>query len=230
MERQIGEHESKYVFDNCHARKLISWLQDRCILDPVFPIGKVSSIYYDTRDWALLGEKINSDYLKTKIRLRWYSDPESGIPFSKNFLEAKFKTGSARRKIRIETGLESTWITTTCLADAAFIKILQLLLPHGVLVSGTLHPGLQINYNRFRFIDPLTGARVCVDYDIHVSRCNPIMLKPLRAHFLKQAVFEFKEKSGVLPDWLHQIAAFGGRKGAFSKFSSCYQQVTNINF
>lgn len=230
MERQIGEHETKFIFDNRHARKLIFWLRDRCVPDPLYPVGMVSSIYFDTRDWSFLGEKINSDYLKTKIRLRWYSDPVNGNPLPKNFLEAKFKTGSARRKIRIETGIDSKWIAETSLTDTAFLHIPGLLLPHGVLCSCTLHPGLQINYSRFRFIDPMTGARLCVDHDIHVSRCNPTMLKTLRVHPLRQAVFEFKEKSGILSDWLHQITAFGGRRGAFSKFSACYQQTANIQF
>lgn len=230
MEQQIGEHESKYVFDNCRALKLIAWLRDRCVPDPQYPVGRISSIYYDTRDWSLLGEKINSDYLKTKIRLRWYSDPVTGVLLPKNFLEAKFKTGSARRKIRIETDLESRWLAETSLADPDFLAIPRLLLPHGLTFPGTLIPVLQISYIRFRFVDPLTGARLGVDYDIHVPRCNQNMLRSHRVQPLKQAVFEFKEKTGLLSNWLHQITAFDCRKAAFSKFSACYQQVANVQF
>ncbi|MDP3479829.1 MAG: VTC domain-containing protein [Desulfoprunum sp.] len=230
MEQQIGEQELKFVFDNCLARKLVFWLQNRCILDPEYPEGIISSIYYDTRDWSFLGEKINSDYLKTKIRLRWYSDRVTGTLLPKNFLEAKFKTGSARQKIRVETGIDSQWIAGTSLTDPAFLHVPELLLPYGILFAGTLYPALQINYTRLRFVDPITGSRLCVDSDIHVSRCNRTMVKTLRSHPLKQAVFEFKGKSGVLPDWLHQLMAFGCRRGSFSKFSACYQHVTNIQF
>lgn len=230
MERQIGEHETKFILSNQLAPKLIAWLRDKCDLDPEYPTGKISSIYYDTRNWALLGEKINSDYTKTKVRLRWYSDFVTGKPLPKSFLEVKFKIGSARRKLRLASELDVEWIVNTTLSDVAFLQIPRLMQGKGVSIPGTLYPAFQIDYTRVRFIDPLSGARLCVDYNIHAARSNKNMLNKMRTCSLHNAVFELKEKKGDLPDWLHQVSAFGCRKGSFSKFAACYQQATTIQF
>jgi hypothetical protein len=230
MEQQIGEHETKFVIANRLTHKLVSWLRDRCILDPEYPVGKISSIYFDTRDWALLREKINSDYLKTKVRLRWYSDATTGKPWPKSYIEVKLKVGSSRQKIRILSDLDAQWVAQASLADAAFLHIPRFLRQQGVVLPGALYPALQVDYTRIRFVDPLSGARLCVDYNIHAARCHLAMLNRLRTYPLENAVFELKEKAGLLPDWLHQVAAFGCRRGAFSKFSACYQQATSTQF
>jgi hypothetical protein len=69
---------------------------------PFFP-ETVSSIYFDTWGWKSLSEKINSDYLKTKIRFRWYSDIAYQLHYAPSFAEAKFRIGTKRKKIRIQT-------------------------------------------------------------------------------------------------------------------------------
>lgn len=43
-----SEHEIKFVLKNSSAHYIIQWLQTRCLPDPEFPAGIVSSIYYDT--------------------------------------------------------------------------------------------------------------------------------------------------------------------------------------
>ena len=66
------ERELKYLLPAGRAflaRKIVSAL---CQPDPVYPAATVFTIYYDTPDLTLLSEKLNSDYLKTKVRLRWY--------------------------------------------------------------------------------------------------------------------------------------------------------------
>ena len=75
-----GDHEIKLVLPNRAARSLVRWLRSRCWPDPLYPAATVSSIYYDTPDWRLLREKVNSDFLKTKVRLRWYSDIDGAEP------------------------------------------------------------------------------------------------------------------------------------------------------
>ena len=57
------------------------------------------TVYYDTPRLALLGEKIGSDFLKTKVRVRWYAGRD-GRPGDALFAEAKFRVGSQRRKVR----------------------------------------------------------------------------------------------------------------------------------
>ncbi len=230
QDRQVGEHETKFVLANNRAHVIINWLKKRCQPDPVYAKGKVSSIYFDTPDWVYLTEKINSDYLKTKVRLRWYSDLTTGKPFPPTFFEVKSKTGSARKKVRIQTDVDSSVFCRTNLNDPALIRLSKLAEEKGLILEKTLLPAFQINYIRYRFIDPMTGSRLCVDYNIYVSRTNPIMVKQRNPAPLKDCVFEFKEKTGELPDWLHQLTLLGCRRGAFSKYSNCYAQLERIIF
>jgi hypothetical protein len=227
VEQATGEHEIKYVFPAYQALKLATWLKSRCGLDPEYAEGRIASIYFDTRDWSLLGEKINSDFLKTKVRLRWYADPATGRCLPANFLEVKSKVGSSRKKVRMASGMATNLIAAMPLSDEAFLGISLQLQRLGIRLQGTLHPTLRIEYTRLRFIDPLSGARLCVDYDIRTVDCNPRMLARRRPYPLKSGVFELKGRIDQLPDWLHQLTAFGCRRAAFSKYSACWQQVTN---
>jgi len=227
---QIGEHETKFVLPNTRARGVIAWLTKRCQPDPQYATGQVSSIYYDTRDWAYLDEKINSDYLKTKVRVRWYGDSRTGRLYPTSFLEVKSKIGSARKKIRIRMEVDSHTMTQMVLHDPAWLHLPRLAEERGVFLKKPLLPTFQLNYQRFRFVDPLTGSRLCVDYNIHVSRINPVMIQRMNPVSLDDAVFELKGKGGHLPDWLHQLTSFGCRRGAFSKYSGCYAQLKRITF
>lgn len=227
---QIGEHETKFVLPNSRARILSSWLSKRCRPDPLYPVGIISSIYFDTKDWQLLGEKLNSDHLKTKVRLRWYSDVQSGESLPATFLEIKYKIGSARKKLRIKTAINSDEILKTRLEEPRLLQIPRLSLEHGVVLPMSLHPAFQLNYIRHRFIDPLTGARLAVDRNIHISRVNSRMIQSSNPTSLPDGVFELKYENSILPDWLHQLTALGCRKGSFSKYSNCYSHVTGIYF
>ncbi len=157
------EHETKYVFENRVAPMLIRWLQLRCLPDPQFAHGMVSSIYYDTRDWRFLKEKFNSDYLKTKIRVRWYAEIDGGEQGNQSFLEAKYKIGGRRKKIRLNTDFTGKWLSEINLYDSELLNIPMMLCSLGVKIPSSLYPVFQISYRRFRFLDP-------------VSRClNPLM-------------------------------------------------------
>jgi len=228
FKEQTGEHETKFVFPNNRAHVIISWLKKRTVADPLFAVGTVSSVYYDTRDWVYLNEKINSDYLKTKLRLRWYSDGDTGKLFAPVFLEVKLKTGSAREKIRFKIDRDSSELTAIMLNDPALLLLPKLAEKKGVYLQKTLYPTFQLNYQRYRFIDPMSGSRLCVDYNIHVSRVNPVMINRRNPVNLKDAVFELKEKTGELPDWLHQLTLLGCRRDAFSKYSNCYAQLKRV--
>lgn len=228
--KAYGEHELKFTYGNHLSAKVVSWMEKRCLPDPAFPACRVSSIYYDSRDWMMLGEKLNSDYLKLKIRVRWYADADSSELFPSNFIEAKYKIGSARKKIRMPSGRESDWLATSPMYLPGFIELPPLLRSLGVVLQETLFPIFQISYTRRRFIDPLTGARLCVDQDIHVPRTNPLMISKTRPTFLPVGVIEYKQKGDDLPDWLTQINTFQGRRMAFSKYLACFQHITNFQF
>lgn len=227
---QIGEHETKFVLSNRRTASMNGWLSKRCEVDPAFPRGIVSSIYFDTADWKFLGEKLNSDHLKTKVRLRWYGNPETADIYPDSFLECKYKIGSARKKFRVKTGVDAGVLQKMRLENLELMKIPAMTHNFGVLLPLPLFPVFQINYIRHRYVDPFTGARLAMDSDIHVSRVNHRMVQGGNRTCLPDAVFEVKMASPSLPDWLHQMTAFGCRKNSFSKYLNCYCHVTRRFF
>lgn len=225
-----SEHETKFVLNNSAADTIIRWLQCRCRLDGKFDTGIVSSIYYDTHKWRFLREKINSDYLKTKIRLRWYSDIDSGEPGEDSFIEAKYKTGARRAKVRVKTDISGKWLNNVNLDDQKLLKVPGLLRGEGVAVGGGLFPAFTITYKRRRFIEPVTGARLSIDYDISAPSVNRRMLTRRNPYRLSNAVFELKGDVTELPGVLHQLTALGCRKESFSKYSICYGTIMRTSF
>jgi hypothetical protein len=88
-------HEIKYILPNQAAAPVANWLRARCRPDPDHPEGLISSVYYDSHDLRLLREKINSDFAKTKVRLRWYLDSGSGAIEGPAYLEKRKSSGRA---------------------------------------------------------------------------------------------------------------------------------------
>lgn len=223
-----AQFETKYGFDNFIAGKVIAWLGARCSQDLKFPCGIVSSIYFDTRNWMYLNEKINSDYLKTKVRLRRYSGFDGKKQGTASFLEVKYRIGSRRKKIRIEK--DSDWLVDIPLESLDYLSITDALAREGILFHDKIFPVFQIRYKRRRFTDPVTGVRLSVDYDIHVPSLNRQMVKRTNPFHLDRAVFEVKGNKFELPDNLQQLTAFGCRKQSFSKFYACYNHLMQNGF
>jgi SPX domain protein involved in polyphosphate accumulation len=227
---EASAHEIKFVFSNSAAHLFIQWLRSRCFPDPVFPASIVSSIYYDTPSLRSLQEKINSDYIKTKIRLRWYSDIETRVPEDKSFLEAKHKVGWRREKIRLETDLAGEWLSRVNLDNQMLKTIPQKFLSENILIRRHIFPVFDICYKRYRFVEPTTGARLCVDYDICTSRINWEILPEVPPFRLRTAVFEQKGKLRQLPEVLRQLTALGARKHSFSKYIVCYEKIIRVMY
>jgi hypothetical protein len=217
------EHETKYVFTNSRAATLRRFLSMKCIPDGDYAEGLISSIYFDTSHLELLDEKLNSDFLKAKVRLRWYSSVTSGLPYPPVFLEVKRKIGSARRKTRQQLDCFGDWIRVRPLHDPSFLQINALLTKLGNHFNRSLFPTLQIDYRRSRYLDTHSGARLSVDSDIRVSRTNGQLIPYLNGCCLDDAVFECKLRTQHQPDWLGQVNTLAdGRKDSFSKYACCF--------
>ena len=224
------EHETKFVLDNHRAQVLIQWLKHRCTPDPQYPQGIVNSIYFDTPDWQFLGEKINSDFLKTKVRLRWYADMDGTTPEGPAFVEAKYKIGAARKKFRKQTHFSPQWLCTADLNSPKLAEVPFMLIREGIMTPTRLLAAFKIAYKRIRFVEPVTSARLSVDYDICAPAVNHQMVGRNNPFALRNAVFELKGSEQQLPHVLHQLTALGCRKDSFSKYSMCYQKITGRYF
>lgn len=214
--------ELKFVFSNARAPMALSLLRARCQPDPKHPTGLVSSIYYDDRTLRFLREKVNSDYLKTKVRLRWY---DAG-PNTYGFVEAKFRIGDRRDKVRVSTPHSAEWLALRRLHEPVLQRIPELLRTRGVTVSSALCPVFLVRYQRYRFVEPLSGSRVSLDCDISVPTTNRSLLPYAGAARLTTAVVEIKGTQTELPTVLRELLRLGCRRSSFSKYGSAFRSLS----
>jgi len=218
--------ETKYVFHRASAPKIICWLKGRVRPDKEYPAGIISSIYYDSRGWDFLNEKINSDYLKTKVRLRWYLDFKTETPLGGSYIETKYKIGLRREKIRVLTGLTGKFLETIDLDHPELANLPSKLDGQGgITFKAHMFPVFIVRYHRLRYFDPITGTRISVDYNIHVPKINPRLKLRSNPFKMEQAVLEIKGDACSLPDWLTYLTSMGCRKQSFSKYLAGYQQL-----
>lgn len=216
--RSALERELKFTLPASRApfaRRLLAAL---CRPDPRFAAAVVSTVYYDSPDLCLLAQKLNSDFLKTKVRLRWYSaisgDPGSGAAF----IEVKSRVGALRRKARAETTLQGTRLAEVPLADPAFARALDVARRLDGDLPARLLPAMMVRYERHRFVEPMSGARVSLDFGIQAPRANRALLGQGGPVRLAVSVVEIKGAGDELPRALRPLAHLGARRASFSKY------------
>jgi hypothetical protein len=220
--------EQKYVFAGMYADLLHSWLTSHCDLDPEFPLGTISSLYYDTPTLQLYEEKRNSDYLKTKVRLRWYDAYDESwtdrtpdeVPC---FLEIKAKVGSLRTKGRVPVTMPRQLLDDPFLQD----PIVELPRRSGIEapeLPSALMPMLLIQYERARFVDPVTGGRIALDTRIRAIAAHPHYVPARFPIGLPVGVLEVKGAERDFPESLGPLSGYV-TKIAFSKYATCWEQI-----
>jgi VTC domain len=213
------ERELKYVVPAGRALLARGIVSALCRPDAHYPAATVFTVYYDTPGLELLSEKINSDYLKTKVRLRWYSTPplhgRTGT-----FLEIKSRVGTLRRKVRVETPLTVETLRAIELDDPQLQAVLDLSRSLGVAVPARLMPALLLRYERHRFVERFSGSRISVDTDVEALSGNPRLLGHTFRVRLPQAVVEAKGAEDALPRILDPLIQLGARRESFSKYAA----------
>lgn len=224
------EYELKFVVPSHHLAPIFDFVNLACRPDSEHPAGIVSSIYYDSPNWRALYEKINSDYVKTKYRLRWYRDTASGKFSETSFAESKHRIGCRRVKSRVTTELPPEQLNEISLDDRKFLNIPAWMRSNGISARGNLLPSILISYTRSRYIEPTTGARVSIDSGIAAPRINRFMLPKGTGSALSHAVIEVKSGLDTLPRPLRPLTRLGIRKASFSKYLACYAKCIQMEF
>ena len=216
------QSEAKFALAESRAGAVLALLRQQCRPDVEHPANVVSSLYYDTRDRRGLYEKLNSDFLKTKYRLRWYRDLDGRFSTPGSFFEVKQRIGGTRDKRRIEAPFDARWLDAASSGAPALAHVSALLQAHGVRVQ-PLVPVFVIRYERYRFLDPSSGLRVNLDRRIEVTRSHPHVTGPRFGAKLTHAVLELKGANAEeLPRPLWPALRLGCRLGSFSKYATCY--------
>jgi hypothetical protein len=224
-----AERELKFTLPAGSVDLVRRWLGAMCRPDPKYPAAMVWTIYYDTVELESLNEKINSDYLKLKIRLRWYS--ELGRPASGPvFMEAKLRTGTERAKVRVTVPHTAETIASWSLQDPRFHSLPSLLRSRGIVLRGMWLPLLLVRYRRDRFFDPISRARISLDAHIAAAAVNPTLISRADGSPLGLGVLEVKGAMDRLPAALEPILRLGARKRSFSKLLAVHRHMTHSNF
>jgi hypothetical protein len=217
--------EKKYVLDMGQALLAKTVLSAHCLPDPHFASATVHSIYFDTLDLQFLTEKIDSTYLKAKIRLRWYGDWDFRPDAGPAFLEAKVKEGGRQQKIRIPVSYTGQELAKMHLTAPELAALPPLLATRGIGACASTRPVFIVRYRRMRFIDPMTGVRIALDQDIHASQHALSCPGPAGSPMLSFAVIETKGQLANLPRYLAPLMTMGLRPESFSKYLLCYQSL-----
>jgi hypothetical protein len=223
--------EYKYLFPAGYEAPVLEWLEHACLSDPVYDHGIVYSIYYDTPGLFHYQESGDGDFLKSKVRLRWYADSGSPVPETaasatsvKCFLEAKKKFGSVREKRRLELFLPTETLDSDPFSQAAILDLPLRAFELGYLPSGILVPVLLVRYRRRRFVDPETHVRIAVDTEICCPAANESLLPGLPPVHLGLGVVETKGPRRGWPATLRPLQGLLTRS-PFSKYARCLEEL-----
>lgn len=222
----LPEFEIKFELPAAYVPLALGMLRAICRQDPLYPAATVTSVYFDTPSWAYLRQKINSEYEKTKIRLRWYGADFDAPDVRPAFAEAKMKIGATRQKVREALAMTGAECARMAMNDVRLCAMPLVLRRAGVSMSNDLRPVFEIAYRRHRFVDPTTGLRIALDTDIRAGRPGPSMLRSVRRQTLDSAVIELKGAGQPIEHLASRIRKVGGQRSAFSKYLRGYLALT----
>ena len=207
--------------DEQYAGPLRDWLGVAFAPHRSHAVCTICSIYFDTPEMQSLNDKMESDYVKTKYRIRWYAD-ESGAPLPvPAYLEIKDKRGSTRFKHRAALPMPPRELTDTPLDAPLFERLFRAHCPPEARLTlplAPLRPVLELRYTRHRYTHPLFDSAFCLDSDIRGTRAHPAV-KPASPDLpLSHDVFEQKGGSDDPLPVLRPLPRFEARRGSFSKY------------
>jgi hypothetical protein len=205
-----ARYEIKFTGLARRADEMEALLRAHCPPDGAHPENVVHSVYYDTHGLAAYGEKADGQYVKTKLRLRWY-EPFGGAAW----LEIKAKRGSlgAKHRKRIACSAPPP-------RDSAALA--QVAREH---LGVALQPTIWLAYRRLRFVAPDGSARVSLDRDIRVVWASPALPRRERPGALATFVVEVKGDAPEPSASLLGLVGRCARRGAFSKYAACVDRV-----
>lgn len=219
--------EQKFLFESAKKNLLLDWLEFHVLRDPEFYFSPILSLYYDTPALRFYQEACNGDYLKTKVRLRWYQRAFSPEQDTVNcFLEIKRKSGARRYKRRQQLALEPRCLSGDVFSHGAILAAPEALPELRLAARGILVPILIVEYERFRFVDTQSGSRIALDIGIGCSRANPAYLTGAAPVHLASGVLEVKSALDNLPGCLRPMQRHL-RKRSFSKYARCCGLLTD---
>ena len=220
------EYEVKFACDSWHTEYIYAQLNRVSRVDTQYQTTYVNSVYFDTMDWDFAMDKAASDYLKTKVRLRWYSTKQSRAQPGPRFLEIKHKIGSRRTKHRIKLCTEFDYFSADSFTTVQTNQIRKTVVDmEPTLAHFKLVPTLYISYHRRRFIEPFSNTRISLDSQIQAQSLTHSSNIGQPVVELNQSVVEVKGQAASLPFALRTPLSGLIQKEAFSKYYLGFEKL-----
>jgi hypothetical protein len=204
-------HEVKFVLPSAAVAAARLLLRAATRPDPAFPGGQVDSLYFENERGSALAAKLDSDYLKSKLRLRWYDGREPV------FLEQKLRVGSRRRKVRHPLAELGGRIVTHGFDALHGGELTGEIARFAGGVAAAQFPVLHLRYRRERFLAP-GGSRLSLDHTIELLASRSYRKGVARR--LPFAIVEVKGGDRDLPPGCGALVALGLRRCSMSKFAT----------
>lgn len=231
-------------------------LRRTCRADCDYPVGQVNSLYFDTPDLDQHQRSDSGEYVKDKVRIRWYGeehDPHhadrekqgdgrvergacgpvatSGSGLVRVWVELKSRRGFASTKQRLVlevavSSLAHRVLSRGIVPPSALAKTMA---SFGFFTYAPLRPVVAISYWRHRFVEPETGFRISIDSHIRSSMVMPGIGRGERGLELPGAVVEIKGPRFQVPPSLREIAKIGSSWTRYSKYSSSLEGHESVH-
>ena len=218
FERKFYVTPEKMAF----ARSLLSQL---CLKDDKYPHGIINSLYFDTPDLDLYQKSDDGSYKRDKIRIRWYDKPDPDQQEVPVYLELKSKKGYASKKYR-RRALAPVERLCKMQAGNAIIdfNVMSLTLSEfGYFSEEPLLPVILISYERYRFVEIMTGTRLSLDFKIRSTLVIPGAENSRPDLMLEGGIIEIKGPSMSIPASLRSLNFLDTDWSRFSKYASCIE-------
>lgn len=214
--------ETKYLVPKSVVATLLADLDQHVEADD-FATSTISSLYFDTADFAMIQDSLAKKHGKEKIRLRTYfEDPDGNTPV---FLELKQKMAGVGYKYRVATTQNKALfnLVGASTSDANLAVQLRTLEQR----YGRIAPQMLIRYQRQSFKGRQEQAvrltldseiTYCLSQQLGVTSHAPQPLLPANHLILEIKV------NGEQPGWLVELLEKHGlEKVSFSKYGRAYQ-------
>jgi hypothetical protein len=211
-------HEIKFVGPERAAPFAAATLEAVCPPDDEFPVNRVHTVYFDSRDLASYEEKANGDYLKVKLRLRWYERDGEPRPAAlahwTAWLEIKLRQGSRGLKRRKRVILPPPAPHPGFDPD----RLAAVVQEH---LGSPRRPSCWLTYSRTRLRGPDGVTRLSIDRNLGVEWMASWLPARPRATGPEVFVIEVKGPTTAVHPGLAALIARHARKSTVSKYALC---------
>ncbi|MBT4512713.1 MAG: VTC domain-containing protein [Chloroflexi bacterium] len=198
-------------------------LRQVCRSDVEYPHSRINSLYFDTSDLDQHDRSASGEFVKDKVRIRWYGENGTLPETVSVFLELKSRRGFASSKKRERSLVSSEALQLSNLGAGIIQRTVfsDTVLQFGHFTELPLQPIINISYSRYRFTEMFSGVRVSLDYDIRSTFVAKGFGNGEHELPLRGAVIEVKGPSMELPKTLRRMKLLDTDWSRFSKYSHC---------